>query len=123
MALEPDPLTSDCEPSFPPLSKGGEEIVEVTVEVCTEPFIQVKVPGAVASARADDVIVLLDTSVVLCKRSWAQASEIAFKSASSSGERQPNQPTSGWEHLAKAAPLPVCLEWYSKVSLQIKFKK
>lgn len=36
-------------------------------------------------------------------------SAIAFSKSSSSEDRHPSQPTSGWEHLAKIAPLPLCL--------------
>jgi len=38
-----------------------------------------------------------------------QDSAIAFNKSSSSEDLHPNQPTSGWEHLAKMAPLPLCL--------------
>lgn len=41
-----------------------------------------------------------------------QDSAIAFNKSSSSEDLQPNQPTSGWEHLAKIAPLPLCLIFF-----------
>lgn len=43
-----------------------------------------------------------------------QDSAIAFNNSSSSEDLHPNQPTSGWEHLAKIAPLPLCLILFLK---------
>lgn len=41
-----------------------------------------------------------------------QDSAIAFNNSSSSEDLHPSQPTSGWEHLAKMAPLLLCLIFF-----------
>lgn len=49
------------------------------------------------------------TLLELCGEETQQASAIAFNSSSSSDERQPSQPTSGWLQRAITAPFTLCL--------------